>query len=54
MFDHLLTSQNDDGSWVAGDGISVGSVYSTAIWCTILQLDNYRHPSRPPIWGRIK
>jgi hypothetical protein len=45
MFDHLQSSQNKDGSWPAGDGISVGTVYSTAVWCTILQLDNRSHPS---------
>ena len=38
MFDHLQSSQNKDGSWPAGDGISVGPVYATALWCTVLQL----------------
>jgi hypothetical protein len=45
MFDHLQSSQNKDGSWPAGDGISVGPVYSTALWCTVLQLDKNSHPS---------
>jgi hypothetical protein len=45
MFDHLQSSQNKDGSWPAGDGISVGPVYSTAVWCTVLQLDKRSHPS---------
>lgn len=45
IFEHLQNSQNDDGSWPAGVGISVGPVYSTAIWCTILELNSYRHPS---------
>jgi Prenyltransferase and squalene oxidase repeat len=44
-FDYLQSTQNKDGSWWAGDGISVGPVYSTALWCTILQLDRNRHPS---------
>jgi len=33
-----------DGSWPAGDGLCVGPVYATAVWCTILQLDNQSHP----------
>jgi hypothetical protein len=45
MFDHLQSSQNKDGSWPAGDGIGVSPVYATAVWCTILQLDNRSHPS---------
>jgi hypothetical protein len=45
LFDHLLSSQSMDGSWPAGDGIGVGRVYSTALWCTVLQLDNRSHPS---------
>jgi len=48
MFDHLQSTQNKDGSWPAGDGISVGPVYSTAVWCTILQLEKRSHPSRSP------
>ena len=44
-FDLLRIGQNDDGSWPSGDGISVGSVYATAVWCTVLQLDKDRHPS---------
>ena len=47
-FDHLQSHQNKDGSWPAGNGIGVGPVYSTAVWCTILQLDNYSHPTRGP------
>jgi hypothetical protein len=49
LFDHVQNGQNKDGSWPAGDGISVGSVYSTAIWCTVLQLDNGSHPSKQRI-----
>jgi len=48
MFDHLQISQNKDGSWPAGDRISVGPVYATALWCTVLQLDKRSHPVAPP------
>jgi hypothetical protein len=37
MFDHLAQTQNGDGSWSGGGGI--GTVYSTAIYAIILQLD---------------
>jgi hypothetical protein len=46
LFDRLQNGQNKDGSWPAGDGIGVGSVYSTALWCIVLQLDKDSHPSR--------
>jgi hypothetical protein len=39
MFEHLRTSQAGDGSWASGGGFSVGTVYSTAVYLTILQLD---------------
>jgi hypothetical protein len=39
MFDHLQRIQNADGSWTGGGGFSVGPVYSTAVYCTIMQLD---------------
>jgi hypothetical protein len=39
MFDMLKRTQTGDGSWPSGGGFSVGPVYSTAIYCTILQLD---------------
>jgi hypothetical protein len=39
MFDHLKRSQNGDGSWPGGAGWSVGAVYSTSIYCIIMQLD---------------
>lgn len=39
MFEHLARTQLADGSWPSGGGFSVGAVYSTAIYCTILQLD---------------
>jgi hypothetical protein len=54
MFDHLQSSQNKDGSWPAGDGISVGPVYATALWCTVLQLDRRTHPSMPQIEVAVK
>src|SRR5438270_190847 len=38
MFDHLVQTQNSDGSWPGGGGFSVGPVYSTAIYSIILQL----------------
>jgi hypothetical protein len=44
VFDHLAQSQAADGSWSAGGGWSVGPVYSTAVYCTILQLDNATLP----------
>jgi len=37
--DQLLQMQNQDGSWSAGAGFSVGPVYSTAMYLAILQLD---------------
>src|SRR5262249_6683861 len=39
MFEQLRSSQNADGSWTSGGGFSVGAVYSTAVYLTILQLD---------------
>jgi len=48
MVDRLQSAQNKDGSWPPADGISVGQVYATALWCIILQLDARRHPSTPP------
>ncbi len=39
MFEQLRTSQNADGSWTGGGGFSVGAVYATAVYCTIIQLD---------------
>jgi len=48
MFDHLQSNQSKDGSWPAGDGISVGSVYAAAVWCSVLQLDKRSHPLTRP------
>jgi hypothetical protein len=48
MFDQLRRSQNGDGSWASGGGFSVGPVYSTAIYCIILQLEK----GSLPIWQR--
>jgi hypothetical protein len=39
MFEHLVRTQTGDGSWPAGGGFSVGPVYSTAIYCIMMQLD---------------
>ena len=39
MFEHLARTQTNDGSWPSGGGFSVGPVYSTAIYCTMMQLD---------------
>lgn len=39
LFDQLQKTQQGDGSWPSGGGFSIGPVYSTAIWCTIMQLD---------------
>jgi hypothetical protein len=45
IFDHLHATQGKDGSWPPGNGLGVGSVYATAIWCIILQLPGDRHPA---------
>jgi hypothetical protein len=37
MFDHIVRMQNADGSWTGG---GIGTIYSSAIYLTILQLDN--------------
>jgi hypothetical protein len=39
LFDNLVKTQNADGSWPSGGGFSVGTVYSTAIYCILMQLD---------------
>src|SRR6266545_162866 len=39
LFDQLLRAQNADGSWTSAGGFSVGPVYSTAMWLTVMQLD---------------
>jgi len=39
LFDQLLRTQNQDGSWTSGGGFSVGPVYSTSMYCFIMQLD---------------
>ena len=40
FFDGLLGQQSGDGSWPQGGGWSVGPVFSTSVWCIIMQLDN--------------
>ncbi len=42
MFAHLKSIQAQDGSWTGGGGI--GPIYSTALYLTILQLDNATLP----------
>jgi hypothetical protein len=39
MLDNLVKTQNGDGSWPSGGGFSVGTVYSTAVYSIMLQLD---------------
>lgn len=39
FFEHLRTTQSSDGSWSSQGGFGIGSVYSTAIYATIMQLD---------------
>lgn len=39
LFDTLKRTQNGDGSWTQRGGFSVGPVYSTALYATIMQLD---------------
>ncbi len=44
LFERLMRTQNADGSWPSGGGFSVGPVYSTAVYTTILQLDRATLP----------
>jgi hypothetical protein len=44
MFDGLVQTQSADGSWPGGGGWSVGPVFSTAVYCTIMQLDRAALP----------
>jgi hypothetical protein len=39
MFKFLKESQASDGSWNRGGGWSIGTIYSTSVYLTILQLD---------------
>jgi hypothetical protein len=41
MFEHIVSSQNRDGSWSGG---YIGPVFTTATYLTILQLDNGNLP----------
>jgi hypothetical protein len=41
MFPHLKRTQSGNGSWTAG---WIGPIYSTAMYLTILQLDNAALP----------
>jgi hypothetical protein len=40
LFERLSSSQGADGSWPGAGGWSVGPVFSTAVACCIMQLDN--------------
>ncbi len=40
FFDGLSRSQTADGSWQGGGGWSIGPIYSTSVYCVIMQLDN--------------
>jgi hypothetical protein len=44
MFDRIQQMQHQDGSWPSGGGFSVGPVYSTSVYLTILQLDKATLP----------
>jgi hypothetical protein len=44
VFDNLLRAQQADDSWTAGSGFSVGPVYITSLYLTILQLDKGNVP----------
>ncbi len=44
MFDRLQSMQHQDGSWPSGGGFSVGPVYSTAVYLSIMQLDKAALP----------
>jgi hypothetical protein len=47
MFDRLQKTQTKDGSWPAApeaEGISAGPIFSTAVWCAVLQFDKMCHP----------
>jgi hypothetical protein len=46
IVDRLHKTQNDDGSWPAGDGLCAGRIYSTALWCAVLQIGAGNHPSK--------
>ena len=48
LFDQVQAAQNKDGSWPASTGLGVGSVYATALWCTVLQLERESHSSMAP------
>jgi hypothetical protein len=45
LFDDLMNKQNNEGYWTGGGGFSsVGPLYSTVIYATIMQLDNNALP----------
>jgi hypothetical protein len=44
LFDHLMKSQKDDGSWAGQGGYGVGPIYTTALSLIEMQLDNEAVP----------
>ena len=42
-FDRLQETQLQNGRWPSCDGISVGPVYATAMWCLVLQMPAICH-----------
>lgn len=40
MFDQIVARQAADGSIRSQDGVDIGPVYPTAVWATVLQLDD--------------
>jgi hypothetical protein len=44
MFKFIKDSQDRNGSWPRGGGWSIGPIYSSAVYLTILQLDNAALP----------
>ncbi len=52
FFGDLVRTQAGDGSWPSAGGFSVGTVYSTAMYCTIMQLDKGTLPFYQRIVGR--
>ncbi|MSQ93448.1 MAG: hypothetical protein EXR98_02705 [Gemmataceae bacterium] len=40
FFEGVMRAQTADGSWQGGGGWSIGPIYSTSVYCVIMQLDN--------------
>jgi hypothetical protein len=39
-FDHIVGAQGQDGGWSGTGSWGSGPIYSTAVYCVIMQLDN--------------